>query len=56
MTDKERIICFLEKFIPENFKCGHISVTFNDDDSAVITLNNREYNESLKDVAKNSTP
>ena len=46
MTDKERIICFLEEFIPEDFKCGHISVTFNDDDSAVITLSNKEEKEN----------
>ena len=41
-TDKERIIAFLQKLIPDNFECGHIAVTFNDDGSLFITVSNRE--------------
>lgn len=42
VTDKERIIAFLQKLIPNDFVCGHILVTFNDDGSLFITVNNRE--------------
>lgn len=42
MTDKERIIAFLQKLIPDNFVCGHISLTFNDDGSLLFVVNNKE--------------
>ena len=42
MTDKERIIAFLQKLIPDDIVCGHIAVTFNDDGSAVIIIDNKE--------------
>lgn len=42
MTDKERIIRFLQKLIPDNFECGPISVTFNDDGSLFISVSNKE--------------
>ena len=42
MNDKERIINFLKKLIPDDFVCGNISVTFNDDGSLFITVSNRE--------------
>ena len=42
MTDKERIITFLQKLLPHDFVCGHFSVTFNDDGSLFITVSNRE--------------
>ena len=41
-TDKQRIINFLLKLIPDDFICGHIAVTFNDDGSLFITVNNKE--------------
>ena len=41
-TDKERIIAFLQKLIPDNFECGHIAVTFNDDGSLFITVSNKD--------------
>lgn len=42
MTDKERIIAFLQRLLPNDFICGHFSVTFNDDGSLFITVSNRE--------------
>lgn len=42
MRDKERIVLFLQKLIPDDFICGHIAVTFNDDGSLFITVSNRE--------------
>lgn len=42
MTDKERIIAFLQKLIPDDFVCGHISLTFNDDGSLLFVVNNKE--------------
>ena len=42
MTDKERIITFLQKLIPDDFICGHIAVTFNDDGSIFLTVSNKE--------------
>lgn len=42
VTDKERIIEFVKKIIPDDFRCGHISMTFAEDDSAFITIGNRE--------------
>lgn len=42
VTDKERIIEFVKKIIPDDFRCGHISITFAEDDSAFITIGNRE--------------
>ena len=42
MTDKERIIVFIQKLIPDDIVCGHIAVTFNDDGSAVIIIDNKE--------------
>ena len=41
-TDKERIIAFLQKLLPNDFICGHFSVTFNDDGSLFITVSNRK--------------
>ena len=59
MKDKQRLINFIDRLVPDDFECGHISVTFGDDGSAFITINNKkeindgivsvsEYNESLK--------
>lgn len=45
MSDKERIVSFLQKLIPDDFICGHIAVTFNDDGSLIITASNYEGNE-----------
>lgn len=45
MRDKERIVSFLQKLIPDDFICGHIAVTFNDDGSLVITVSNQEDNQ-----------
>jgi len=42
MTGKEQIIYFLSRLIPAGFKCGHISATFGDDDSLIVTVNNCE--------------
>lgn len=42
VTDKERIIEFVKKIMPDDFRCGHISITFAEDDSAFITIGNRE--------------
>ena len=59
MKDKQRLINFIDRLVPDDFECGRISVTFGDDGSAFITINNKkeindgimsvsEYNESLK--------
>ena len=42
MKDKERVLAFLQKLIPDNFSCGHVSVTFNDDGSLFISVSNAE--------------
>ena len=40
ITDKCRLIRFIDKLIPNDFKCNHFSLTFNDDDSASIYISN----------------
>ena len=39
-TDKERLINFIKKFVPDDFEIKHISVTFTDDNNACISLSN----------------
>ena len=39
-TDKERLISFLEKMIPDDFVCARFSLSFKDDNTAILTLDN----------------
>ena len=39
-TDKERLMRFIDRLVPNDFKCKHFSLTFNDDGSASIYLSN----------------
>ena len=41
-TDKERFIKWLNKFIPDDLKFGHYHMTFDDDGSVLIRLDNQE--------------
>jgi len=41
-TDKCRLLKFIDRLIPNDFKCNHFSLTFNDDDSASIYISNYE--------------
>ena len=41
-TDKERFIKWLNKFIPDDLKFGHYHMTFDDDGSVIIRLDNQE--------------
>ena len=45
MTDKQRVLRFVDTIIPDDFVCGHISMTFDDDGSAFISINNPETDE-----------
>ena len=45
MTDKERIIMFVIRAVPNDIECGNISLVFNEDDSASILINNKEDND-----------
>jgi hypothetical protein len=39
-TDKERLISFLEKMIPDDFVCARFSLSFKDDNTAILTMDN----------------
>ena len=41
-TDKERFFAWLDKIIPDDLKFGHYHMTFDDDGSAIIHLDNPE--------------
>jgi len=41
-TDKQWLMNFLDKFIPDDFVCKHFHLTFNDDYSATIFLSNKQ--------------
>ena len=45
MTDKERLIDFINRLMPDDFECRHISLTFTDDYNAVISLSNDDYDD-----------
>lgn len=42
MTDKERLFKFLDSIMPDDVEFGHISLTFKDDGSALIHIENKE--------------
>lgn len=42
MTDKERLMKFVDNIVPENFECGHLSLSFADDGSALLSIGNKE--------------
>ena len=42
MTDKERLMKFIDNIVPNDFKCGHLSLTFADDGSALLIIGNKE--------------
>jgi len=42
MTDKERLMKFIDNIVPNDFKCGHLSLTFADDGSALLSIGNKE--------------
>ena len=42
MTDKERLMKFIDKIFPDDFKCGRLSLTFADDGSALLRIGNKE--------------
>ncbi len=39
-TDKERLISFIEKTIPDDFVCARFSLSFKDDNTAILTMDN----------------
>lgn len=45
MTDKERILLFVNRVIPNDIKCGNLSLVFNEDGSASILIDNKEEND-----------
>ena len=47
INDKQRIIHFITKIIPDDFYCGHISLVFNDDGSLFITVENKERESAI---------
>ena len=49
MSDKDRIITFLQQLIPDDFKCGKIECTFADDESLIIHVANKEDEPTFKD-------
>ena len=42
MTDKDRLLIFINHLVPDNFVCGDFSLTFNDDGSAFISISNKD--------------
>lgn len=48
MTDKDRLLIFINHLVPDNFVCGDFSLTFNDDGSALISIAN-PYDTEEKD-------
>lgn len=40
MKGKEKVIDFLSKLLPDDFKFSHISATFGEDDSLIISIYN----------------
>ena len=47
MADKQRVLNEIDKLVPDDFVCGHIEITFKDDDAVVITLNNKEETDEM---------
>ena len=41
-TDKERLLDFIKKYIPDAFECKHFSLSFSDDGDAFISITNHE--------------
>ena len=39
-TDKQRLISFIEKTIPDDFVCARFSLSFKDDNTAILTMDN----------------
>ena len=42
MTDKDRLMKFIDNIVPNDFKCGHLSLSFSDDGSALLSIGNKE--------------
>ena len=42
MSDKEKLFKFLDGLIPDNLECGHFYLTFEDDGSATIHIENKD--------------
>ena len=42
VTDKDRLLIFINHLVPDNFVCGDFSLTFNDDGSAFISIANKD--------------
>ena len=42
MSDKERLFKFLKDLVPDNLECGPIRLTFENDGSATIHIENRK--------------
>ena len=40
--DKERLLNFIKRFVPDDMKIRHISVMFNDNGDSFITLSNND--------------
>ena len=43
MTDKERIIEFIQRIVPEDFECGRIELIFPDDGTLLFTVKPKLY-------------
>ena len=41
--DKERLMNFIKKLIPDDMQMGSISVTFNEDGSVCIFIGNKDF-------------
>ena len=52
MTDKDRLLNFINHLVPDNFVCGDFSLTFNDDGSAVISIANPDDAEETDEEDK----
>lgn len=46
MSDKEKLFKFLDGLIPDNLECGHFYLTFEDDGSATIHIENKKDNDA----------
>ena len=42
MTDQDRLMIFINHVVPDNFECGRITLSFNDDGSAFISIANKD--------------
>ena len=50
--DKQKLINFISRLIPDDLEFNHVSMTFKDDYTAIITIDNKEDSEDEDEQAQ----